>query len=471
MYPYHIGRQKGTIKPLQPTGLTLNKTLLSEKLKLLGYKTHIVGKWHLGFCNKKYTPTKRGFDSFFGYYTGAEEYFNHSRGNGYDFRSNFTVNREARGYYSTDLFTDKSLSIIENHSMEKLSSPLFLYIPYQAVHAPLEAPRSEYQNIQKTGNIPRDIYRAMLSRLDDGVNKIVQKLKTSGMWNNTVLVFSTDNGGAIHEAGSNYPLRGTKGTLFEGGTHGVGFVAGGHLKRSGVVQKELFHITDWYPTLLSAATIGNKSNQEDIDGVDQWNTIQHGDKANRNTMVYNLKIFPVSGAIRVGPYKLMFAPEFNKDGWYNPDNKTVLKQNEKLTFKNGEVVKEYVPIEDTKLMVRIKKISDIYVNGHDIIEDNDKKERSLMKMFNKGNKDIGKGNMYQYIFDKRWPKLKKHLFNVVEDPEERKDLEEVFPEIFEKLRAKARDFYGSFIPRDYPKFSNKGNPKFYDGVWSSGWCQ
>ena len=122
-------------------------------------------------------------------------------------------------------------------------------------------------------------------------------------------------------------------------------------------------------------------------------------------------------------------------------------------------------------MVRIKKISDIYVNCDDIIEDNDKKERSLMKMFNKGNKDIGKGNMYQYIFDKRWPKLKKHLFNVVEDLEERKDLEEVFPEIFEKLRAKARDFYGSFIPRDYPKFSNKGNPKFYDGVWSSGWCQ
>ena len=339
MYPYHIGRQKGALKPLQPTGLTLNRTLLPEKLKSLGYKSHIVGKWHLGFCNTKYTPTERGFDTFFGYYTGAEEYFNHSRANGYDFRSNHTINREAKGQYSTDLFTDHSVNIIENHMKNEIPSPLFLYIPFQAVHAPLEAPRSEYLNLNKTGNIPRDIYRAMLARLDKGVDKIVQTLKKSGMWNNTLLVFSTDNGGAVHEAGSNYPLRGTKGTLFEGGTHGVGFVAGGHLKRRGVVHKGLFHITDWYPTLLSAATIGN-IRIDNVDGIDQLNALQHDYEANRQTMVYNLKILPVSGAIRVGPYKLMFAPKFNKDEWYNPDNKTILKQNEKLTFRNDKITRK-----------------------------------------------------------------------------------------------------------------------------------
>ena len=75
LYPYHLGRQKGTIKPRQPTGLTLNRTLLSERLQSLGYRTHVVGKWHLGFCNLKYTPTHRGFDTFRGFYTGAETYY------------------------------------------------------------------------------------------------------------------------------------------------------------------------------------------------------------------------------------------------------------------------------------------------------------------------------------------------------------------------------------------------------------
>ena len=116
MYPYHIGRQKSTIKPLQPTGLTLNRTLLSERLKSLGYSTHIVGKWHLGFCNQKYTPTSRGFDSFKGYYTGAEHYFSHEREKYYDFRNNTSVNYKAKGKYSTDIFTDEALKIINKHS-------------------------------------------------------------------------------------------------------------------------------------------------------------------------------------------------------------------------------------------------------------------------------------------------------------------------------------------------------------------
>ena len=320
MYPYHIGRQKGSLKSLQPTGLTLNRTLLSEKLKSLGYKTHLVGKWHLGFCNKKYTPTKRGFDSFKGFYTGSVNPLNHTNKNGFDYRSNLKVNKLAKGHYSTDLITKHSINALRKHSEKNLSAPLFLYISYFAVHAPIMATLSEYKKVARTdkivagtngtqnGEIARDIYRAMLSKLDKGVNRIIQKLKTSDMWKDTILVFSTDNGGAVFRAGSNYPLRGTKGTLFEGGTHGVGFVAGGYLKRKGIVHKELFHITDWYPTLLSAASFG-KERSNDVDGVDQWKSIRLGKKTKRKTMVYNLQIDPVAGAIRVGPYKLMFAPK------------------------------------------------------------------------------------------------------------------------------------------------------------------
>ena len=142
------------------------------------------------------------------------------------------------GSYSTDIITREAVRVVENH--DKTAGPLFLYLPYQAVHAPLEAPRDEFERIKKSRNSVRDIYRAMLSRLDKGVRRVVKELKRRELWNNTILIFSTDNGGAVSQAGSNHPLRGTKGTLFEGGTHGVGFVAGGKIARSGVVEARLY---------------------------------------------------------------------------------------------------------------------------------------------------------------------------------------------------------------------------------------
>ena len=107
MYPYHIGRQKGIIKPQQPTGLTLEKPTLAEELKLLGYRTHMVGKWHLGFCNLKFTPTHRGFDTFRGLYVGAGHYFNHRRLEGYDFWNGTEVDYDAKGNIYSSLMEDQ----------------------------------------------------------------------------------------------------------------------------------------------------------------------------------------------------------------------------------------------------------------------------------------------------------------------------------------------------------------------------
>ena len=129
---------------------------------------------------------------------------------------------------------------------------------------------------------------------------------------------------------------------------------------------------------------------------------------------------------------------------------------------------KYVLIEKDKFMIKIHNLNETDIDGDDVNEGSGNEERRLMKYFT--NKTAVNRNMYQYVFDKRWPKLKKHVFNIIEDPEERRDLKEEHPEILEKLRTKAREFYGSFIPRDYPEFSKKGNPKLYDGVWSSGWC-
>ena len=310
------------------------------------------------------------------------------------------------------------------------------------------------------------------------MDKIVQTLKTSGMWKDTLFVFSTDNGGDFHQSGNNHPLRGNKNTNFEGGTHGVAFVAGGYLQRGGVIHNELFHITDWYPTLLSAS---GSSKNLDVDGVDQWSSLNHGVESNRKTMVYNLNIMPVAGAIRVGPYKLMFAPKFKNGGWYDSDSSCAALQNKKLVFKKIKRTRfEYVTFEtiDRKEIVnQCNESSNQPETDFDDVNDEDEDvnevddlERRLIDDFKKTYKNSSNTNIYQYLFDKRWPYLLKYLFNIAEDPGEQVDLKKILPDTLEKLRLQALNFYGSFIPRDLPKISNKGLPKHFDGVWSHGWC-
>ena len=99
-------------------------------------------------------------------------------------------------------------------------------------------------------------------------------------------------------------------------------------------------------------------------------------------------------------------------------------------------------------------------------------EENYLKLLQKirQNNNITNANEYQYIFDKQWQNLQKYLFNVEEDPEEKKDLTKKLPKILEELRQKTKEFYGSFTPRDYPSLSQKGDPKNFDGIWSSGWC-
>lgn len=142
-------------------------------------------------------------------------------------------------------------------------------------------------------------YSLVISALDEGVGKVVNTLKQAGMYNNTLIVFSTDNGGQQLRGSSNYPLRGNKDTMYEAGKdifrscplyfsyawreivrnylagiRGVGLVSGPLLQREGAVNKELMHMTDWMPTLLHLA--GGNASHLDVDGIDQWNSLSTG---------------------------------------------------------------------------------------------------------------------------------------------------------------------------------------------------
>ena len=102
-----------------------------------GYKTHMIGKWHLGFCNKKFWPQSRGFDTFYGYLTGHEGYYDHSHDGGYDFRDGEQVAVEANGTYSTQLMAERAAAVIRDHDP---AAPLFLYVAFQSVHGGAEQP-------------------------------------------------------------------------------------------------------------------------------------------------------------------------------------------------------------------------------------------------------------------------------------------------------------------------------------------
>ncbi|XP_035694671.1 arylsulfatase B-like [Branchiostoma floridae] len=257
-YPYHLGTQHLVFFHMRPQGVPLEHKFLPEKLQDLGYATHMVGKWHLGFCDKKYTPTYRGFDSFYGFYEAEETYYNHSWGadpeNGpwIDLRDNEEVVRNMTDEYGPDFFTTQDVKNIGDHPKDQ---PLFMYVPFQHVHRPLEeVPETAYRNMYRDETDNRTkLLRDMVTAMDLNVGRIVDAMKGAGLWDNTLLIFSTDNGGWPDQGGSNYPYKGGKFTLWEGGTKGVAFVHGNMLVETGYTNNEMIHAVDWFPTIVAAA--------------------------------------------------------------------------------------------------------------------------------------------------------------------------------------------------------------------------
>ncbi|XP_067685533.1 arylsulfatase B-like isoform X2 [Haliotis asinina] len=249
-YPFKTGLQHMVILNYQPVCLPLNITILPQKLKELGYATHIVGKWHNGFCSWNCTPTYRGFDSFFGYYNAQEDYYTHTTAGFLDYRNNTSPERTENGTYSTFQFTDVAIDIIQRHDKNQ---PLFLYLPFQAVHAPIEVPpqyEALYPNV-KTED--RRKFCGMVSALDEAVGNITKTLTDSGLMDDTLILFTADNGGWITEHGNNYPLRGGKFTVYEGGTRAVAFLHGSGLENNGTVFDGVgdYKLIDGYPGLYT----------------------------------------------------------------------------------------------------------------------------------------------------------------------------------------------------------------------------
>lgn len=293
-YPMRTGLQCGVVRPWARHGLPLDEVLLPQLLRRAGYKTAICGKWHLGHLSADYLPTRRGFDHQFGHYNGALDYFTHIRDGGLDWHRNDKVLRQEG--YTTDLIAAEAAEILAKHDT---GQPLFLYVPFNAPHTPLQAPDETIEKYAAVNNKSRRVYAAMVDRMDTGVGKILAALDR-GDYENTLIVFCSDNGG-IPRLGSNGPLRAGKGTLYEGGVRVPCIVdLPGEAGRGGTNQMPM-HIVDMLPTLVGFA--GGELPKANLDGFDMRRPLLDGKQNRRQEMLLN--VTPFHGALRVGDWKIV----------------------------------------------------------------------------------------------------------------------------------------------------------------------
>jgi len=310
-YPYRYGLQTAVIPSAGTYGLATDEWLLPQALKKVGYKTAIVGKWHLGHADRKYWPLQRGFDYQYGPILGEIDYFTHSAHGKIDwYRNNKLVKEEG---YVTTLLGQDAVKLIEKHDSK---TPLFLYLAFTAPHAPYQAPPEYLDRYKNITDPNRRAYAAMITAMDDQIGQVLTALDKRGMRNNTLVVFQSDNGGPrsakvtgeVDTSGGtipadNGPFRDGKASLYEGGTR-VAALANwpGKIKPGSTINQPM-HIVDWYPTLAQLAGAKADPNKP-LDGVNVWPALTGGKIPYRNEVVYGIE--PFRAAIRQGDWKLVW---------------------------------------------------------------------------------------------------------------------------------------------------------------------
>ena len=219
-----VGMQGDVILLGQPIDLPRNVTTVAERLSKGGFKTAAFGKWDAGMTTWDYTPTCRGFDYFYGFYGPAQDHYTHTAGGGLDLREDFAAVVDENTTYSTTLYTGKVQAWVQGAVQAGHADRTFVYLAYQAMHSPIEAPE-QYTNDPRCSRLgPRRVYCGMMLALDEGIGNVTGTYKSLGIWNDTAVVFATDNGGHTGSSGNNWPLRGEKSTNYEGGVRGVAFL-------------------------------------------------------------------------------------------------------------------------------------------------------------------------------------------------------------------------------------------------------
>jgi arylsulfatase A-like enzyme len=284
--------------PQEEFGLPTTELTIAERLKKLGYATGCFGKWHLGF-KKELHPMNRGFDEFYGFLGGGHPYLPTSGAKRFGILRGFEL--VTKFEFTTMDFAKEALSFIERHR----NQPFFVYLAFNAVHAPLQAPEEYIAKFKHITNPTRQIFAAMLSALDDAVGMVLAKLRELELEENTLIFFISDNGGPTRQTSSrNDPLRGFKGQVLEGGIR-VPFLMQwkGHLPAGKVYEHPVIAL-DICPTILAA--VGAEIPKE-LDGVNLLPYLTGEAKGEPHTALFWR--YGRQWAVRAGDFKLVCCPQ------------------------------------------------------------------------------------------------------------------------------------------------------------------
>ena len=302
--PMRLGMSYSVVMPWMNNGVHPDEHFMPESFKTAGYQTAMVGKWHLGHSQEIYHPNARGFDDFYGHMHTEVGYFPpFANQGGIDFQRNGTTISD-KGY-ETFLLADEATRWIEARDKEK---PFFLYMPFLAPHTPLEAPDDlvkKYADLEDKRELTRSLsidrtrtlngfspsarpmYAAVVDGLDQAIGQVLDTLSAEGIEEETIILFSSDNGGAAYAGGGadNFPLRGGKGDTYEGGIRVIAAMKWKGKIEAGSKFSSIMTVMDVFPTLASAAEVP-MLNTKEIWGRDMWPGMRDSNEIKLSKNVY-----------------------------------------------------------------------------------------------------------------------------------------------------------------------------------------
>lgn len=235
------------LPPGSKGGLDVKETFGVKHLQGLGYKTGLIGKWHLGY-EPQYHPNERGFDWFYGLLQGSRGYFPYDKPSPHRVILDNNTPTKEEGYV-TDRFGDAACKFIRENKGE----PFYLFVSFTTPHAPLQPKPEDLKRLEHISGKQRKNYAGLVISLDDNVGKILQEIDKAGIKDNTIVIYTNDNGGQTMTGADNFPLKGKKGSLWEGGVR-VPFSVRwpGKIKPGSVVDEPVISL-DILPTVVEAA--------------------------------------------------------------------------------------------------------------------------------------------------------------------------------------------------------------------------